>query len=369
MDREWLILQFLLYGLMAMSSLLSQFFAVEGLTKTQIGILMAIPPLSSLYANPINFAIATRLGRVSWLKRVVILCGVFFFALYFFKSFLLRLLGMVSFAFFFSAITPLSESVMVDAAHRARKDYGKVRFLGTLGFSVTAVFMSFLVRIHFLFVFVTFLVYTTLLYLVLRNVDEVEVEKDGEESKGNTVPRFFWLILPVVTFGIVANSFNFIFLPVLMEERKYDVSLASVALSLMAITEVFFLFNSEKLIKKLGISFLLSSSIFVIGLRNLLVSFTERPSTLLMVQLLQGWTYIVIYYSVITLTRDFGRARIKAQKYFWMAMGVGPFFGSLLGGFLSERIGLLNTYRLFGVVPMVVSFFNYHLLVRLEGGR
>lgn len=62
-------IEFFVYGTMAVYSLLSQFLANEELSKSQIGILMSILPITSLYANHLNFEIASTIGRVNWLKK------------------------------------------------------------------------------------------------------------------------------------------------------------------------------------------------------------------------------------------------------------------------------------------------------------
>jgi len=359
-------IEFLVYGSMAVYSLLSQFLASEGLAKSQIGLLMAIMPISSLYANHLNFEIASAIGRVNWLKRVILSAGFLLWGLFLFEEFYVKLLFMAIFAFFFSATAPLAESVIVDITHQSRMNYGRIRLFGTFGFSFTALLMSALIRIGYVVIFVVFASLMILTFFVLKKVDEVELGDEEKSRSKKPLPIFFWLLLPVVIFGIAANNFNFVFLPVLIEERGYDVSLASLALSLMAITETPFLLWADEIVGKLGVGFLLSSGVFVVGLRNLLVTMANSPSSLLMVQLLQGWTYIVIYYSMMSLIRTFGPARIRAQKYFWIAMGIGPFVGSSTGGILAESLGMIGAYRIFGLVPMVVSLLVFLFLRRYE---
>jgi len=245
-------------------------------------------------------------------------------------------------------------------------NYGRIRLFGTFGFSFTALLMSALIRMGYVMIFIVFSLFTILTFFVLKKVDEVELGDEEKSRSKKPLPVFFWLLLPVVIFGIAANNFNFVFLPVLIEERGYDISLASLALSLMAITETPFLLWADEIVRKLGVGFLLSSGVFVVGLRNLFVTMANSPSSLLMVQLLQGWTYIVIYYSMMSLIRTFGPARIRAQKYFWIAMGIGPFVGSSTGGILAESLGLIGAYRIFGLVPMIVSLFVFLFLRRYE---
>ncbi|HAA81930.1 MAG TPA: MFS transporter [Thermotoga naphthophila] len=359
-------IEFFVYGTMAVYSLLSQFLANEELSKSQIGILMSILPITSLYANHLNFEIASTIGRVNWLKKVILFAGILFWGLFLFEEFYLKLIFMSVFAFFFSAVTPLAESVIVDITHQMKMNYGRIRLFGTFGFSFTALLMSGLIRLGFVTIFYVFTALMLLTFWILKPMKEVDLGEEEKRKSKKPLPTFFWLLLPVVIFGIAANNFNFVFLPVLMKERNYDVSLASIALSLMAITETPFLLWADEIVKKLGVGFMLASGVFVVGLRNLLVTMTGSPAALLMVQLLQGWTYIVIYYSMMFLIRTFGSARIRAQKYFWVAMGIGPFIGSSVGGVLAENLGLINSYRILGLVPMIVSLFVFLFLRKYE---
>jgi PPP family 3-phenylpropionic acid transporter len=359
-------IEFFVYGTMAVYSLLSQFLANEELSKSQIGILMSILPITSLYANHLNFEIASTIGRVNWLKKVILFAGILFWGLFLFEEFYLKLIFMSVFAFFFSAVTPLAESVIVDITHQMKMNYGRIRLFGTFGFSFTALLMSGLIRLGFVTIFYVFTALMLLTFWILKPMKEVDLGEEEKRKSKKPLPTFFWLLLPVVIFGIAANNFNFVFLPVLMKERNYDVSLASIALSLMAITETPFLLWADETVKRLGVGFMLASGVFVVGLRNLLVTLTSSPATLLMVQLLQGWTYIVIYYSMMFLIRTFGPARIRAQKYFWVAMGIGPFIGSSVGGVLAENLGLIDSYRILGLVPMIVSLFVFLFLRKYE---
>ena len=348
-------LEFFVYGSMATYSLLSQFFASEGLAESQIGLLMAVLPISSLYAHHVNFDIASNIGRVNWLKKVVLFAGILIWGLFLFESFVAKLLFIISFAFFFSAIAPLAESAIVDIAHHSSLNYGRIRLFGTFGFSFVALLMSSLIRIGFVNIFLTFSFLMFLTLLIAKGVEEIQLNEEEKVTSKRPLPVILWLLLPVVIFGIAANAFNMVFLPVLVETKGYDISLASIAFSVMAITETPFLLWADIIVKKLGVVFMLSSGIFVVGLRNLLVTVANSPAMLLLAQVFHGWTYIVIYYSMMFLIQSFGAARIKAQKYFWIAMGIGPFLGSSLGGLLAEKLGLINTYSIFGLTPMVVS--------------
>jgi PPP family 3-phenylpropionic acid transporter len=47
-------------------------------------------------------------------------------------------------------------------------------------------------------------------------------------------------------------------------------------------------------------------------------------------------------------------------------MGIGPFIGSSVGGVLAENLGLIDSYRILGLVPMIVSLFVFLFLRKYE---
>lgn len=131
-------------------------------------------------------------------------------------------------------------------------------------------------------------------------------------------------------------------------------------LSLMALSELPFLLNAEKIQRKLTNNILFLSGVFMVGIRLVLVPLSWSQTSLILVQMLHGWTFIVIYYSTIHLMKENlkGQALLSAQTMFWIALqGIGPLIGSTVGGAVVEKLGTTNSYLLFGIISLGVALY------------
>ncbi len=356
--KKFALIEFLIYSIVSSYALLSQYFAEVGFSSSQIGILMSLMPINSLITNPLYFKIAEKRGKV-FILRVLTFPTIFFLWFVFFsRGFLHKLISMAFLTFFLPGIIPMAESLAIEKI----PFYGKVRLWGTVGFLVSAFSLGILVRFSFVFIFLLMTSFLVAIFVIFRNVKDTSISaKKGGRAK---VPGFFLLVLLFVILGISSNYFNFVFLPVLFKVRNYDVSLAGVTISLMTTTEILFLMFSERILKLMGTKLLFNSGLLVIGLRLLFVPLLKNPVSSVLIQFLHGWTYIVIYYAVMQMIQNELpiKSRTAARTLFWMTLqGFAPITGSSLGGFLSEAIGISQTYYLLGTVTLTSAFVFFFL--------
>ncbi|WP_157723293.1 MFS transporter [Pseudothermotoga thermarum] len=223
-----------------------------------------------------------------------------------------------------------------------------VRIWGTIGYSLTALLASWLVKIGFFWIFALMTFLLILLYPLSGQLEvKIHTPKKTISSK---LPKSFFLFCLIVGLTVGFNYFNFVFLPALSSKKGYDISTVSLSLSLMAISEIPFLLYAEKIRKALTSKLLFASGVLVVSLRLILVSLSWSTTSLLIFQMLHGWTYIVIYYSSIYIMRENLSAEQLpiAQSFFWMTlMGFGPLFGSLFGGLTVQLVGVQAAYLIF----------------------
>ncbi len=147
-------------------------------------------------------------------------------------------------------------------------------------------------------------------------------------------------------------AFYATFLPLLVRQRGYDIATVGLCFAITALSEVPFLGFAEKILQKTGNLLLLSSGVFVMGLRVFLIPLTNSAITLILLQFLHGWTFIVIYYSLSNYIHYHlpESQSIKAQTLFWMTIqGFSFFTGSFFGGYLVDYVGLEESYQLLGL--------------------
>lgn len=322
---------------------------------------MALPSINALWANQFYFLIAYRMN----LKRVVLFStafGIVFLWLLFVSRNPLSIF-VFCFLLMFSqgGLVPLLESSLVEFASRSNLSYGKIRLFGTLGYAVTALFVGGLVTKGFVMLF---LIYSVLFFLIGLAVQksELDIKFQRRPSVRGIDKRFFALFL-IVTVSVGFNLFNTVFLPALVKSKGFHVTSVGLSLSIMAISELPFLLFADHIVKRMGRLKLLFSAVFVVGLRLVLASIVKSESQLISIQLLHGWTYIVIYYTTLSLMREKLSTHTlqSTQIAFWTSLqGIGPLMGSSAGGLVVERLGVETSYLIFGILAMSLVSFGWY---------
>ncbi len=355
-------LEALVYSVLACSTLMSQYFAFSGFSPFQLGLIMALPPLTSIYANYIYFGAAIRFSTKKVVRLFALGSLVSLWFVFLLKGFAMKFLFMTIFAFFQGAFLPLIESAMIDYSHRSALSYSKIRIWGTIGYVITAFATGRIVRFGFVWLFVIFSGIFFMMNILSKKLYQGTSQRQKIQLKG--INRNFLILFAVVTIAVGFNLFNSIFLPVVVKERSYDLSLVGTMFSLMALSELPFLLKAEKIQRKLSSSVLFLSGLFVVGIRLVLVPLSRSQRSLILVQMLHGWTFIVIYYSTVHLMKENlkDQSLLSTQTIFWIALqGIGPLMGSTIGGIFVEKIGTNNAYLFFGMICLGVTIYAIYL--------
>lgn len=363
-----LLAEFLVYALLSCMTLLSQYFIYKDLSPSFVGVLMALPSINALWANQLYFLIAFRMN----LKRVVLLSttfGIVFLWLLFFSR---NPLSIFAFCFLLmfsqGGLVPLLESSLVEFASRCNLSYGKIRLFGTLGYAVTALFVGSLVTKGFIMLF---LIYSVLFFLIGITVQKSELDiKFQRRPSVRAIDRRFFALFLIVTVSVGFNLFNTVFLPALVKSKGFHLTSVGLSLSIMAISELPFLLFADQIVNRIGGLKLLFSAVFVVGLRLVLASVVKSESQLILIQLLHGWTYIVIYYTTLSLMREklSTHALQSTQIAFWTSLqGIGPLMGSSVGGLTVEKLGVETSYLIFGILAMSLVSFGWYFKKMFSG--
>ncbi|KGX89168.1 MFS transporter [Pontibacillus litoralis] len=130
------------FGFGSLFPLLSVYLETEqGLTHTQIGLVVAMIPVTTIFIQPLWGMMSdyTRQPR----RLLVIACtlaGLMAYTYTWLEGFSLLLIGVICIALFQSAIVPLSDSLSLHFVLTYKKEYGNIRLWGAIGFAV-AVFI------------------------------------------------------------------------------------------------------------------------------------------------------------------------------------------------------------------------------------
>ena len=350
-----------IYSNLSITALFSQLFYSKGFSAIEIGILMAVTPTLSIIANPFWFRQSSRAGGPTVMGMVSIVSAVSVWAVFFSPTFETSLIAMCFFSFFVVSIIPIAESVVVPSLRNKGKRFDRVRLFGTVGYSITALISGIVLKYGFVFFFIMATVSFSTVALVSRAYPTGrKLKRTDEETDRSSLPLQFYLLVLAGVASITIGAFGSTFMPVLTSERGFSVSSAGFAFSLMAFSEVPFLFFAENLVERLGNTRLLVIGIFATGLRWFLTSMATSFPIFLLLQMLHGINYIVVYYSVMNYihTRFEASKVTRALTIYWMSTtGLSYLLGSVLGGVLIRTFGIVRVYNATGITGMAIAIF------------
>jgi len=356
-----IVTEIFIYSNLSITALFSQLFHSKGFSSIEIGILMAVTPSLSIIANPFWFRRSSRTGGPSVMGTVSIVSAVSVWTVFFSSTFETSLIAMCFFAFFVVSIIPIAESVVVPSLRKKSKRFDRVRLFGTVGYSITALMSGIILTYGFVFIFIMATVSLSAVAFVSRTYPTGrKLKRTDEETDRSSLPLQFYLLVLAGVASITIGAFGSTFLPVLTSERGFNVSSAGFAFSLMAFSEVPFLFFAEKVVEKIGNTRLLVIGIFATGLRWFLTSMAISFPVFLLLQMLHGINYIVVYYSVMNYihTRFEASKATRALTIYWMSTtGLSYLLGSVLGGVLIRTFGIVRVYTATGITGMAIAIF------------
>ena len=341
------------------------------LTGAQIGLLVGITPLISLFSLPLLTGLADRTNRhrpIMGLSLLFVVAGFMIFP--YIKIFSLVFGVVILISVFFSAIMPLSNSATLYMLGDQKDLYGRIRLGGTAGFGIFAIVAGSLVenfglKIAFwsaasLF-FIAFLANQKLVY----GAEESKLPADrGRASELLQNPHFLLFLLIGFSGGISFATLNNFLFPY-MKELGARESVMGLALTIGTISEIPVLFFANRFIKRFKEYALLIFSMAMTGLRFLLLAIAPNPTFVLFVQLLNGFNYPLLLVAGVTYADEQAPKgfRATAQGLFNAVMGgIGAAVGGFFGGLLIESAGAKGMYLIFsifvGLVLLCVSLIH-----------
>jgi len=359
-----------IYANLAVTTLFGQYFTSMGFSPLQIGILMAVIPVSSLVSNPFWFRLRLQWPRRKAISWIALGTASLVWTVFLLPGFPGKLVGTVLLGFFLAALVPIGEANVIESLTKKKRTLDIPRLWGTIGFSASSLFLGLLIKLSFaiLFAWSTLCALMGLMLIFRLEGLPSRVEEHDEKSPGaGPTPKRLWFYLGFAGLSISLVAFGNAFLPVVVRERGYDISLTGISFAVLSVAEIPFLFFARKIIKLFGVTLLAASGVFLLAVRITLTPFMLTPLSFVLIQLVHGWNFIVIYYSLTTYIHFFlPKNRIShAQASFWMVFqGISYIVGSVVGGIVVNYFGLQTGYVAFGCFGFALSVPLFFVAIR-----
>lgn len=333
-----------------------------GLTGTEIGIFLGLTPLITLFAAPLW----TRLADVTQKHRLLMGIAMFFgalsiFLLPFFPAVIPTIVLILLLTFFFAPVISFADSATMFMLVGRKELYGLIRVGGTFGFGVAAIVAGAVVENYGLrFAFWGGALLSFLGFLISQKMTYPRTEASTPTSSSGIrtlLARPRWILFLTLGFAgsLCITTINNYLLSY-MTDLGANGQMMGYALALGTVSEaVIFLFGSF-LLKKFKPYILLVFAIALFGVRLLALAAFNTPELILLVQLIGGLTFPVMWIAGVSYASENAPAGMSAtaQGLFGATVfGFGTAVGGFVGGLLLEALGGRGMYFVIGLVVLV----------------
>ncbi|WP_337101512.1 MFS transporter [Paenibacillus sp. YIM B09110] len=348
-------------------SFIPLYFLERGYSEQQIGIIYAIGPLMSIFAN-ILFGMASDKLRTIKKLLMLLLFGqlVMISILLPFEHFAVVCLVMMGFYFFQTPINPLTDSLILLSSQYTGKPYALIRIFGSLGFAATAYSLGLILK-HIGSNWTMPLALLTIaitLCLVFGLKDYQATSRKMDFSgffkllRQRNIVIFFLLVLAIS----IPHRMNEGFLAVTMRHLGASDSLVGLSWLMSSLSEIPVLFLLGKYGHKFKELPLLMIASIMYAVRLWFVSDIQDPRWALAAQAMHSITF-GIYFStalryISRIIPDEFRASGQAV-YAVVWTGLAGAISGFFGGFIYEQFGRESFFRMGSIIAMVaaIGFF------------
>jgi len=350
---------FFIYGAISIFAGFLQLYLQEiGMTKLEIGSLMAIGPFVSLFANPF-WGFWSDKSRNIRIVLMMMMGGTFVLAqgVFYAPSYAWIYVAMIFFYFFQSPLFAQTNSLILGYIDGTGQKFGSFRLWGSLGWALTAVaagpvidrFGVSSVSIIFACMIAVSFVFSVLLprQPIASDTPIVTFRRFGKVMFN----PYFMIFIGLGVLVSVPNAMNSTFMSLYIVEMGGDKQMVGWAIFTSSILEVGVFLLLDRLLKR-KMSILLGSLILVsllFALRWQLMALANNPMEVVFIQLMHSVTFGGYFYVGTQLTMLFipRPYRSSGQAVYTMAWGgLSGVIAGLFGGWLFQSFGAEVMYNI-----------------------
>ncbi|MEE9358184.1 MFS transporter [Candidatus Vondammii sp. HM_W22] len=333
-----------------------------GFDAIAIGELMAIPMATKFLAPFVWGWLADHLGhRMAIVRLGSLLTAIIFVGVFWLQGFWELGAAMVLFSFFWNAVLPQFEAVVLDYLGDQVSRYARIRLWGSVGFILTVIALGMAVDLQGPTVVlpVLFGIYAAI-WLSSLLIKDPAPEPHPEDQPSITAV----LKLPaVIAFFAVCfllqagHGVYYGFYSIYMEEIGYSKTVIGLLWALGVVAEVIVFLFMHRLLKRYGAKRVMMASLVLAAVRWLLIGhFAQFIEFLILAQILHAATFGTFHAAAIHLVHRFftGRHQGRGQAlYSSLSFGLGGSVGTLSSGFLWDDAGPEMAYTVSAAVSIL----------------
>ncbi|MCK6075785.1 MFS transporter [Paenibacillus xylanexedens] len=365
---------FFIYGAISIfAGFLGLYLQEIGMTKLEIGSLMAIGPFVSLFANPF-WGFWSDKSRNIRIVLMIMMAGTFVLAqgVFYAPTYMWIYVAMIFFYFFQSPLFAQTNSLILGYIEGTGQKFGTFRLWGSLGWALTAVAAGPVIDRYGVgsvsIIFACMIAAAFMFSVVLPR------QPVASDTPIVTLRRFgkvmfnphFMAFIGLGVLVSVPNAMNSTFMSLYIVEMGGDKQMVGWAIFTSSILEVGVFLLLDRLLKR-KMSMLLGSLILIsllFALRWQLMALASSPMEVVFIQLMHSVTFGGYFYVGTQLTMLFipRPYRSSGQAVYTMAWGgLSGVIAGFFGGWLFQSFGAEVMYNI-GVFFSLIGAFGFGIM-------
>jgi PPP family 3-phenylpropionic acid transporter len=340
---------------------LALYYQSAGYSGSQIGLLTGIAPLITLVGGPFWTGIADSTRRHKTIITAAIAAAIGLALLVPLVNSFTILFGLVVlFSFFSSPIVSLADSATMFMLGEEKHRYGQIRLWGSVGWGLVALLAGNIIEqfgLDWPFYGYAIGMGGALLVAISLHFPLEKTAASFKKGISTLLSSKNWMLflLMVLLGGIgmaTVNSYLFVY----MGNLGLNNTLMGLALTISTLSEIPVMFFASRFLKRFNPRDLLLVSLIIIGGRLLLYAISTQAWQILLIQLIHGFTFPLIWMAGVSYADKVAPPGLSAtaQGMFGSTlMGVGAALGGLLGGLLLQYFNPAGMYLITGITLLV----------------
>lgn len=345
---------------------------VVGLSLSHIGIIMSVLPLISMVFQPIWGGLSDYTGRPRTILQILIVVNAIIAACitWFTKDTTVILIYFL-FQVFICGQNPLTDTLAIGYVNSTpNHSFGFIRTWGSIGYGFGAFLVAQVANVWglkwiFYIAGVGFLT-SFVLSFSLKSTDQVLGKSNYKKDIGTLLKQKSYLFVLLYGFLLLGTFFGSDqYLGLYIRSHDIDVSKLGIITFIAVCVEVPFIFNSKKLIQRMGAIKLLIFMNLVAILRMILLGLSSTFFMFAVAAVLRGIVvgiFIPVFIEIICDITPKAVVTSAVSIYSAISSGIANFVFTLIGGLVADYLGYNMLYFGFGllmVIPLMLAIrFN-----------
>ncbi|MFD2046696.1 MFS transporter [Ornithinibacillus salinisoli] len=353
-------------------SYLPLYLKYKGLEGTEIGYVLAIGPLASIFAQPFWGYLSDKYKTV---KRILLICivGLLIGSVLFFQMNTLvtiLLMGAI-FYFFVTPIGALGDSLAQRRADDLGASFGSIRTWGSIGFATSSLLIgAILNKAGVQYMIWPYLFFGIIALFVTFRLKDVKVESKPVHIKdvGKLIKnKPFLIFLVLMLFITISHRANDSFMGLYIEQLGGNDFLVGLAWFVGVASEAAVFFLAGYWFKKFHPLFFVIIAGVLYSIRWFIYALADDPMYVIALQFLHGLTFGVFYLAAFDYVSRLIPKLLQSTGhlvFFATFFGISGIIGSLMGGALIDSFGGGRLYFFMGCLAVAgtILLSIYHAL-------